>query len=188
MYLCSGKVANYQHKRKRKQGYWQNLSNQKDRTVIQMTTFIGNISVRLDSKGRFFIPASYRKILAEWDSERIVMRRDTDNACLIFYPEKVWNARVEQLSSTLDEWNAEDQMLLMQFVAEAAFLEPDSQGRVLLQKRDLQQIGADGELLIVGIMNRFAIWSKQTFESKMLKPDEFALQLRKRMTQRGTKE
>lgn len=147
-----------------------------------MTTFIGNIGVRLDSKGRFFIPASYRKILAEWGSERFVMRRDTDNACLVFYPEKVWNERVEQLSSTLDEWDPKDQMLLMQFVSEAAFLEMDSQGRVLLSRRDLQQIGAESDLLIVGMMNRFAIWDKKTFEESLLAPSDFASQLRQRMS------
>lgn len=146
-----------------------------------MTTFIGTISARLDSKGRFFIPASYRKILAEWGSERVVMRRDTDNACLIFYPEKVWNQRVEQLSAVLDEWDPNDQMLLMQFVAEATFLDIDSQGRVLLSKRDLQQIGAGSDLLIVGIRNRFAIWDKATLEKSLLTPTEFASQLRTRM-------
>ncbi len=147
-----------------------------------MTTFIGNIGVRLDSKGRFFIPASYRKILAEWGSGRVVMRRDTDNACLVFYPERVWNDRVEQLSSTLDEWDPKDQMLLMQFVSEASFLEMDSQGRVLLSRRDMQQIGAESDLLIVGMMNRFAIWDKKTFEQSQLSPSDFALQLRKRMS------
>lgn len=150
-----------------------------------MTTFIGNISVRLDGKGRFFVPASYRKILLESGSNRLVMRRDTDNDCLVVYPEKVWNEHVEQLNNVLDEWNPEDQMLLMQFVAEASFLEMDSQGRVLLQKRELQQIGAENDLLIVGMMNRFVIWNKDVFESKMLKQSDFAARLRSRMMSSG---
>ena len=62
-----------------------------------MQTFVGNIEGRLDEKGRIFVPAVYRKILSEADSKRIVMRRDTDNACLMFYPEQVWNEKVEQL-------------------------------------------------------------------------------------------
>ena len=68
-----------------------------------MQTFIGNIEGRLDEKGRIFVPAVYRKILAEAESKRIVMRRDTDNECLMFYPELVWNEKVEQLRSNLDE-------------------------------------------------------------------------------------
>ncbi|MCM1034987.1 MAG: division/cell wall cluster transcriptional repressor MraZ [Paludibacter sp.] len=147
-----------------------------------MATFIGNIETKLDDKGRIFIPAAYRKILAEQSSQRLVMRRDTDNECLIVYPESVWNSKVEQLSQVLDEWNPDDQLLLMQFVADADFLEPDNQGRVLLQKRNLQSIGAEGEVLIVGMMNRFAIWNKNTFNSKRAEPAEFALRLRQKMS------
>ena len=146
-----------------------------------MTTFIGNIEAKLDSKGRMFVPAQYRKILSEMQSERIVLRRDTDNACLIMYPEEIWNRKVEELSSALNEWDAEDQMLLMQFVSDAEFLELDSQGRVLLQKRNLQQIGATNDILIVGLMNRFAIWDKETFENKRLAQKDFAQKIHERM-------
>ncbi len=150
-----------------------------------VATFIGNIEARLDEKGRMFIPAVYRKILAAEQSTRVVMRRDTENECLVIYPEQVWNKRVEQLGEELDEWNPDDQMLMMQFVADAEYLEPDSQGRILLQKRNLQQIGATGDLLIVGMMNRFAIWDKQTFLNKKIGQREFAEQLRKRMSKKS---
>ena len=60
---------------------------QKTRYGTHMQTFVGNIEGRLDEKGRIFVPAVYRKILSEADSKRIVMRRDTDNECLMFYPE-----------------------------------------------------------------------------------------------------
>lgn len=146
-----------------------------------MSTFIGNIEVKLDEKGRIFIPAAYRKILAEQDSKRLVMRRETENECLVIYPEQVWNQKVNELSSTLNEWDPDDQMLLMQFVSDAEFLEMDNQGRILLQKRNLQSINATNELLIVGMMNRFAIWDKTTFESKRLEQSDFAAKLKMRM-------
>lgn len=147
-----------------------------------MATFIGNIEAKLDEKGRMFIPAAYRKILAETGSQRMVMRRDTENECLVLYPENVWNAKVQQLSDALDEWNPDDQLLLMQFVADADFLEPDNQGRILLQKRNLQSVSAGNEVLIVGMMNRFAIWDKATFESKRAGQKEFAARLREKMS------
>ena len=150
-----------------------------------MATFIGNTEARLDEKGRMFIPATYRKILAELDSPRVVMRRDTDNACLVIYPEPVWNAKVEQLSGALDEWDPDDQMLLMQFVADAEWLEPDSQGRITLGRRNLQQIGATGDLIIVGMMHRFAVWDKETFQEKRLDKRDFAGRIRKRMARAG---
>lgn len=148
-----------------------------------MSTFIGNIEARLDDKGRMFIPAAYRKILAQYESHRIVMRRETENECLVIYPEQVWNEKVSELSAALNEWDPNDQMLLMQFVSDAEFLDMDSQGRVLLQKRNLQSINAtSGDILIVGMMNRFAIWDKGTFESRRMSQSDFAAQLRQRMT------
>ena len=175
-----------------------------------MSTFIGNIEVRADEKGRIFVPAGYRKILSEMSSKRIVMRRDTDNACLIFYPESVWNEKVSALRAALDEWDPEDQLLLMQFMSDAEILEPDNQGRILLQKRNLEALvrsetagavrseaaGAVGsltaslledrksesnELVFVGMYDRFALWKPEVYESKRLEQKELAVRIRERM-------
>ncbi len=146
-----------------------------------MSTFIGNIEARADEKGRIFVPAQYRKILNETDSKRIVLRRDTDNECLIFYPEQVWNDKVAQLRSALDEWNPEDQLLLMQFMAEAEMLDMDNQGRILLQKKNLDTIGAQQDVVFVGMLDRFALWSPAVFESKKLEPHDLAVRIRQKM-------
>ncbi len=146
-----------------------------------MQTFIGNIEGRLDEKGRIFVPAGYRKILAEAESKRIVMRRDTDNECLMFYPEEVWNEKVEQLRQTLDEWDPEDQLILMQFMADAEYLDMDGQGRILLQKKNLETIGAQQDVLFVGMLNRFAVWAPETFAAKRLSQSELAARLRAKM-------
>jgi len=146
-----------------------------------MSTFIGNIEARLDEKGRIFIPAPYRKILAEHESKRIVMRRDTDNACLIFYPEDVWNEKVSGLRNALDEWDPEDQLLLMQFMSDAEFLEPDNQGRILLQRKNLETIGAQQDVVFVGILDRFALWEPKTFAEKKMDQHDLAERIRNKM-------
>lgn len=86
-----------------------------------MSTFIGKYEAKADNKGRVFIPANYRKLLAEGERDRVVMRRDAHNDCLVIYPLSAWNAKVEALKTNLDEWNPEDELLLMQFVSEAEF-------------------------------------------------------------------
>ena len=146
-----------------------------------MNTFIGNIEARLDGKGRVFIPASYRKILAEMGSTHIVMRRDTDNECVIFYPEHVWHQKVSQLRNALDEWDPEDQMILMQFMSAAEILELDGQGRVLLQKKNLETIGAEQDILFVGMLDRFALWNPTVFASKQLPTQDLASRIRTKM-------
>ncbi len=146
-----------------------------------MNTFIGNIEARLDGKGRVFIPANYRKILAEMGSTHIVMRRDTDNECVIFYPEHIWHKKVSELRNALDEWDPEDQMILMQFMSEAEILDMDSQGRVLLQKKNLEMIGAEQDILFVGMLDRFAVWNPTAFAEKQMPQKDLAERIRIRM-------
>lgn len=146
-----------------------------------MNTFIGNIEARLDNKGRVFVPAQYRKILADMGSTHIIMRRDTDNACIMFYPEHVWQAKVRQLRDALDEWNPEDQLILMQFMSAAEILELDGQGRVLLQKKNLETIGAEQDILFVGMLDRIAIWNPNTYNEKQMSEAILSTHIRERM-------
>ena len=114
----------------------------------------------------------------------MVMRRDTDNECLMFYPEHVWNEKVEQMRQTLDEWDPEDQLIMMQFMADAEYLELDAQGRILLQRKNLETIGAQSDVLFVGMLNRFALWAPETFANKRLSQTELAARLRAKMARK----
>lgn len=164
------------------------VSLQREIINITMQTFVGNIDGRLDEKGRIFVPAIYRRILADSESKRIVMRRDTDNECLMFYPEEVWNEKVEQLRQALDEWDPEDQLILMQFMADAEYMEMDGQGRILLQKKNLETIGAQQDVLFVGMLNRFALWAPEKFAEKRLSQTELAARLRAKMKKTEVKQ
>lgn len=147
-----------------------------------MSTFIGKYEVKADAKGRIFVPSVYRKMLPQADKSRVVMRRDADHDCLLLYPEDVWNRKVESFKEQLDEWNPEDQLLLMQFVADAEWLDVDSQGRVLISRRHLEDIGVNGsDLLFVGMLDRMAVWGRRNFEKSMLPAADFASRLKNRM-------
>jgi len=101
---------------------------------------------------------------------------------MIFYPEHVWNTKVEGLKANLDEWNPEDQMILMQFVSDAEWLDIDSQGRILIAKRHLQSIAVESsEVLFVGMIDRFAVWSKVRYEQVKMSQADFAKVLKQRM-------
>ncbi|MDD3321095.1 MAG: cell division/cell wall cluster transcriptional repressor MraZ [Paludibacter sp.] len=147
-----------------------------------MSTFIGKYEAKADVKGRIFIPSTYRKLLPDGERERVVMQKDAENDCLVIYPESVWNIKLNDFKSKLDEWNSTDQLLLMQFVSEAEWLDIDSQGRVLITKKNLQQIGIENsEVLFVGMIDRFAIWSKARYEQVKMSSTDFAALLRERM-------
>ena len=169
-----GKCGEYQNK--------SILLRCKKRTGIIMSTFIGKHEAKADVKGRIFIPSSYRKLLPESEKERVVLRKDTENECFVLYPESVWTKKVEDFKSKLDEWNPTDQLLLMQFVSDAEWLDIDSQGRVLISKKNLLIIGVENsEVLFVGMIDRFAIWSKTRYELAKIPGVDFAKLLKERM-------
>ncbi len=149
-----------------------------------MRTFIGNIDAKMDEKGRVFIPATYRKILGEMRADRVVARRDAEHGCIIFYPENVWNSRLEALSEVLDDWNPDDERILMQYVGEAELLEADMQGRVLLSKKNTEYLNGKSDLVFVGMLDKFALWSREQYEMQRIEPRELARQIRERMAAR----
>jgi MraZ protein len=159
----------------------------KNQIQSEMATFIGKYEAKADIKGRIFIPSAYRKLLPDGERERVVMRKDAENDCMLLFPESVWNAKVEDFKSKLDEWNPTDQLLLMQYVSDAEWLDIDSQGRVLISKKNLQLIGIENqEVLFVGLINHFAVWSKNRYEQVKLAPADFAALLRERMMRKVT--
>lgn len=147
-----------------------------------MSTFIGKYEAKADSKGRIFIPSAYRKLLPEAERERVIMQKDPENECLIIYTESIWNSKLNDFKSKLDDWNSTDQLLLMQFVSEAEWLDIDAQGRILITKKHLQQIGIENsEVLFVGMIDRFAVWSTSRYENIKMSPADFTSLLREKM-------
>ena len=148
-----------------------------------MKTFLGKIDAKLDAKGRVFVPSVFRKVLSEEERERVVVRMEADEKYLLVYPESVWNRQVVELQSKLNEWDPEDQMLLMQFVGDAEVLEFDAQGRVLLPKRLQMRMGLENEIVFVGMVDRIAMWNKSVYE------EQFAVKakLSERLTMLGSK-
>ncbi len=143
-----------------------------------MKTFLGKIEAKIDVKGRVFVPSVFRKVFSEEDRERIVVRMEADEKYLVVYPESVWNKQVLDLQSKLNEWDPEDQMLLMQFVGDAEMLDFDAQGRVLLPKRLQSRLGGDSELVFVGMVDRIALWSKSKYDERFAMKDKLSERLK----------
>ena len=72
-------------------------------------------------------------------------------------------------------------MLLMQFMSDAEILEPDTQGRVLITKQNLQLVGAKQNVLIVGMLDRFALWAPETYAQKSMGQKALADKIREKM-------
>ena len=100
--------------------------------------FLGNIEAKTDAKGRAFLPANFRKILQVSGEEKLVLRKDVFQPCLVIYPESVWNEQLDQLRSKLSRWNAKEQQIYRSFIADAILLTLDGNGRFLIPKRQMK--------------------------------------------------
>ena len=70
----------------------------------------------------------------------------------------------------------------MQFVSDAEWLDIDSQGRILISKKNLLAIGVESpDFMFVGMIDRFAIWSKLKYEQARMSSADFAALLKERM-------
>ena len=73
--------------------------------------FLGNIEAKTDTKGRAFLPAAFRKVLQGGGDERLVLRKDVFQPCLVLYPESIWNEQMDCLRSRLNRWNKQHQQV-----------------------------------------------------------------------------
>ena len=147
--------------------------------------FIGNIEAKSDSKGRVFLPACFRHTLQEAGCDKVMLRKDVYQDCLVLYPERSWNEQLDLLRSRLDRWNAAHQMLFRQFVADVEVLNIDSNGRILLPKRYAAMAGINQEVRFIGMDDTIEIWAKEKLGKPFMEPADFGRELEKIMTLKG---
>ena len=135
--------------------------------------FLGNIEAKMDAKGRAFLPAVFRKILQTASEERLVLRKDVFQPCLVLYPESVWNEQMDALRQRLNRWNKQHQQVFRQFVSEVEVLTLDGNGRFLVPKRYLRMADIEQDIKFVGKGDTIEIWSCQQAEKNQRNPEDF---------------
>lgn len=129
--------------------------------------FFGDFPAKTDAKGRVFLPAAYRKVLAANGEEKLVMRRDLHQACLVLYPESLWNQMLDALRAKLNRWNREHQDIIRGFVADSEIVELDGNGRFLINKRKMNEVGINQEVRFLAIDDTIEVWDKDVFEQHL---------------------
>jgi MraZ protein len=142
-----------------------------------MIRFLGNIEAKADAKGRLFIPVQFRRQLQLTSEERLIMRKDVFQNCLVLYPESVWNEELNELRLKLNKWNSNHQNVFRQFVSDVEIITPDGNGRILLPKRYLQMAGIQTDVRFIGIDNKIEIWAKEKTEQPFMSSEAFGMAL-----------
>jgi len=135
--------------------------------------FLGNIEAKIDAKGRAFLPATFRKVLQAAGEERLVMRKDVFQPCLVLYPESVWNEQMDDMRRRLNRWNKQQQQVFRQFVAEVELLTLDGNGRFLIPKRYQRMAGIELDIKFTGMGDTIEIWSNSKLSEQQMSPEDF---------------
>lgn len=143
--------------------------------------FLGNIEAKTDAKGRAFLPATFRKVLQGGGEERLVLRKDVFQPCLVLYPESIWNEQMDALRARLNRWNKQHQQVFRQFVSEVELVTLDGNGRFLIPKRYLRMADITQDIKFVGMGDTIEIWNNKKVEELQMKPEEFGQALEELM-------
>ncbi len=147
--------------------------------------FLGNIEAKLDAKGRAFLPSTFRKQLQGAGEERLVLRKDVFQQCLVLYPESVWNEQMDALRGRLSRWNRQHQQIFRQFVSEVEQVALDGNGRFLIPRRYLNSADISQDVKFIGMGDTIEIWSNSKTEQPFVEPEEFGQVLQNLMDSQG---
>ncbi|MBN7275140.1 division/cell wall cluster transcriptional repressor MraZ [Ligilactobacillus pobuzihii] len=120
--------------------------------------FMGEYRHSIDTKGRIIIPAKFRDELAG----KCILTRGLDG-CLFGYPMDEWQNLEEKLKKLpLTKRDARSFVRFFYSAAtESAF---DKQGRVNIPQSLRSHAGVEKKCVIVGVSNRFEIWSEDRWQ------------------------
>ena len=130
-----------------------------------MHMFMGEYNHTIDAKGRLIIPAKFREALGD----EFVVTQGMDG-CLFVFDNSEWQAFAEKLRS-LPMMDKEVRQFTRFFLAGAASVEVDKQGRILIPPvlREFADITKDA--VLIGVGSRIEIWSKDRWEGTVTYQD-----------------
>lgn len=126
-----------------------------------MTGFLGEYEVRLDAKGRFLLPAGFKKQITG-EASSFVLNRGFEK-CLSLYPNETWEPLFQKLSQ-LNDFDPEIRNFRRYFLNGATPVDLDTAGRILIPKHLIEYAELDKEILLVADINKIEIWSKKRHE------------------------
>ena len=139
-----------------------------------MTGFLGEFEATLDAKGRFLLPAGFKKQLPEEETGRFVINRGFE-ICLALYPVKNWEPLFADISK-LNDFDPKVREFRRYFLNGATFVEPDTAGRLLVPPNLKDHAGLQKDIVLVAAVNKIEIWDSNTYKKffDSYSPDAFS--------------
>jgi MraZ protein len=122
--------------------------------------FRGSSFHNLDNKGRLIIPARFRDVVSQSRAEGLMVSK-MDGA-LFCYSFEEWH-KIEDRILNLAEKSENMRRFRRIFIGGAFECMLDKQSRILIPPTLRQDAGLNKEVVLVGVLDHFEIWSKQNW-------------------------
>lgn len=139
-----------------------------------MTGFIGEFEATLDAKGRFLLPAGFKRQLPEGEVTAFVINRGFEK-CLSLYPIKSWQPLYDRIS-TLNDFDPKVREFRRFFLNGATSVETDVAGRILVPQNLKDYAGLGKDIVLAAAVDKIEIWDKQKYEKffESYSPEDFS--------------
>lgn len=120
--------------------------------------FVGTTQNSIDEKGRLTLSAKWRSELASG----VVITRGFDR-CLFILPQ----SKYETMAREIEEQGmalADVRTFARHLAALAEQAEPDKQGRIIIPQNLREFAGLNGEVVVIGVVNRLEVWNPEKYK------------------------
>lgn len=139
-----------------------------------MPSFIGDYTCKADTKCRVVVPAPFRRAMVTSGQSLFVLRKNVFGKCIDLYPLAEWERMLRDIKAKLNLFNARHVAFLREFCRGTQEVELDANGRILLPRRLLEEVGIDKELVLAGQDNMIQIWEAGVYMAVTMKPEELS--------------
>ena len=122
--------------------------------------FHGTFEHSLDAKKRLTVPSRFRAALAE----KVFVVKGAD-PCLSLYPEPAYNELTQAALAGLNPFSPQARELKRLLYGNAADVELDSAGRIMLPAGHLAHAGIDRDVIVAGAGESLELWDRAAWQA-----------------------
>ncbi len=139
-----------------------------------MIGFIGEFEATLDVKGRFLLPAGFKRQLPEGEITTFVINRGFEK-CLSLYPIQSWKPLYDQIS-TLNDFDPKVREFRRYFLNGATEIQADTAGRILIPQSLKDYAGLGKDIVLASAVDKVEIWDAENYKKffEQYSPDDFS--------------
>jgi MraZ protein len=131
--------------------------------------FRGSSFHTIDAKGRIIIPARFRDVIKADGADGVMISR-MDN-CLVGFVFNEWR-KIEAKILAMAEKSENMRRFRRVFIGGAFECNGDKQDRILIPPSLRQYAGLDREIVLVGVLDHFEVWSRENWDNENMRLEE----------------